>query len=98
MYRKLKSENERLVEILVDGIPVKAAATDTIAAALLNAGFISTRDSRRTGAPRAPYCMMGSCFECLVEVDGADNRQACMEVVRDQMTVRLIRVCEEESQ
>jgi hypothetical protein len=31
--------------------------------------------------------MMGVCFECLVEVDGVPNRQACMETVRRGMRV-----------
>ncbi len=96
MFRKLTNDAHETVEIFVDGVSVKASATDTIAAVLLNTGFKSTRDSDRSGAPRGPYCMMGSCFECLVEVDGAENRQACMEVVRDQMNIRLIRTNEEE--
>jgi predicted molibdopterin-dependent oxidoreductase YjgC len=41
-----------------------------------------------SGEPRAPYCMMGVCFECLVEVDGVPNVQACMTSVREGMTVR----------
>jgi D-hydroxyproline dehydrogenase subunit gamma len=41
-----------------------------------------------TEAPRAPYCMMGVCFECLVEVDGKPSRQACLTTVRDGMVIR----------
>lgn len=32
--------------------------------------------------------MMGVCFECLVEIDGIPNRQACMIPVREGMVVR----------
>jgi len=32
--------------------------------------------------------MMGVCFECLVEIDGRPNVQACMTPVRDGMAVR----------
>jgi predicted molibdopterin-dependent oxidoreductase YjgC len=32
--------------------------------------------------------MMGACFECLVEIDGEENVQACMTTVREAMTVR----------
>ena len=35
--------------------------------------------------------MMGSCFECLVEIDGQPNCQGCMVAVRDGMTVRRMR-------
>jgi predicted molibdopterin-dependent oxidoreductase YjgC len=32
--------------------------------------------------------MMGVCFECLVEIDGRPNQQACMTRVREGMRVR----------
>jgi predicted molibdopterin-dependent oxidoreductase YjgC len=32
--------------------------------------------------------MMGVCFDCLVEIDGVPNRQACLESVREGMRVR----------
>jgi predicted molibdopterin-dependent oxidoreductase YjgC len=32
--------------------------------------------------------MMGVCFECLVEIDGVANRQACMTEVRDGMRIK----------
>jgi predicted molibdopterin-dependent oxidoreductase YjgC len=32
--------------------------------------------------------MMGVCFDCLVEIDGVANRQACMIEVRDGMRVK----------
>jgi NADH dehydrogenase/NADH:ubiquinone oxidoreductase subunit G len=32
--------------------------------------------------------MMGACFECLVEIDGEPNRQACMTPVTEGMKVR----------
>jgi predicted molibdopterin-dependent oxidoreductase YjgC len=31
---------------------------------------------------------MGACFDCLVEIDGVPNRQACMVVVEEAMQVR----------
>jgi predicted molibdopterin-dependent oxidoreductase YjgC len=46
------------------------------------------RASPVSGAPRAPYCLMGVCFECLVEVDGVRDRQACLTTIRDGMRVR----------
>jgi NADH dehydrogenase/NADH:ubiquinone oxidoreductase subunit G len=32
--------------------------------------------------------MMGICFECLVEIDGVPNRQACMVAAEPGMVVR----------
>jgi predicted molibdopterin-dependent oxidoreductase YjgC len=32
--------------------------------------------------------MMGVCFDCLMEIDGVPNRQACQVLVREGMQVR----------
>jgi predicted molibdopterin-dependent oxidoreductase YjgC len=76
-----------ILSIAVDGRRVEARAGDTVAAALLAAGFDHCRTTPVSGAPRAPYCMMGVCFECLVTVDGVGNRQACLLPVREGMSV-----------
>lgn len=60
---------------------------DTLAGALLAAGAPSFRDSPISGAARAPYCLMGVCFECLLRVDGVDNVRACMMPAVDGMLV-----------
>ena len=52
-----------------------------------HSGIGPIRSSAVSGEPRAPYCMMGVCFECLVEIDGLANRQACMVRVRPGMQV-----------
>lgn len=52
-----------------------------LAAALLAAGVDVFRATPISGAPRAPYCMMGACFDCLIEVSGV-TRQACMMQVQ----------------
>ena len=78
----------RRVTLTLDGAPVEVFEGDSVAAALLGANPAYTRRSPVSGAPRAPYCMMGICFECLVEIDGIPNRQACMVQVRDGMSVK----------
>lgn len=88
MFRRLPSRPAAAVTLTVDGRPVTAREGDTVAAAVLAAGLPSTRTTPVSGAPRAPYCLMGVCFECLMEIDGVPNRQACMTPVRDGMTVR----------
>lgn len=60
----------------------------SVAAALLAGGVRDFRSSVVGQAPRAPYCMMGVCFECLVEIDGVPARQSCLVPVRDGMQVR----------
>jgi predicted molibdopterin-dependent oxidoreductase YjgC len=79
------------VTLVIDGRRVEARAGDTVAAALLAAGLEHCRLTPVSGAPRAPYCMMGVCFDCLVEIDGVGNRQACLVRVREGMRVDLQR-------
>lgn len=75
------------VTITFDGIPMCVAAEQTVAAALLGQGIATLRSSVVGNRPRAPYCLMGVCFECLVTIDGIQNRQACMTVLRDGMAI-----------
>ncbi len=75
------------VILTVDGERVSARDGDTVASALLSAGRQAIRRSAVSGEPRAPYCQMGVCFECLVEIDGVADRQACLVPVRNGMVV-----------
>jgi predicted molibdopterin-dependent oxidoreductase YjgC len=67
---------------------ITAPAGISVAAALLLSGVGPFRATPVTSAPRAAYCMMGVCFECLVEIDGRPSRQSCLTQVRQGMTVR----------
>ena len=75
------------VAISVDGRLVQAHSGDTVAAALLANGIDHCRTTPVTGAPRAPYCLMGVCFDCLVTIDGVGSRQACLVPVHEGMKV-----------
>lgn len=75
------------VAFTLDGAPASAPAGVTVAAALLAQDGDWTRQTV-SGAPRTAFCMMGVCFDCLVEVDGTPNTQACMTLLRAGMTVR----------
>lgn len=90
MFRPIASTLERrAVTLQVQGRPITAREGDTLAIALLNAGVTPFRQTPVTGQPRAPLCLMGVCFDCLVEVDGRQNVQSCMVEVSDGMQVRL---------
>jgi len=75
------------VALTVDGKPVGARAGDSVAAALLAAGILACRTTPVGGVPRAPFCLMGVCFDCLVTIDGQGSRQACLTRVRDGMRI-----------
>lgn len=74
--------------VFLDDQPIPARPGETIAACLLRAGAEHFRTTPISGSPRLPFCMIGHCFECLVEIDGAGNRQACLTLVEPGMRVR----------
>jgi hypothetical protein len=76
-----------IVSVAVEGRPVEVPAGSSAAAAVLSAGLRSIRETPASGAERAPYCMMGVCFDCLAEIDGVANRQSCMVEAREGMTI-----------
>lgn len=86
-FRRLDEAGEA-VALEIEGVAVTARAGDTVAAAMLAAGLFAGRDTPVSGAPRGPFCMMGACFDCLVEIDGEPSRQACMTRVAPGMRVR----------
>jgi sarcosine oxidase subunit alpha len=87
MFRRLPDIAGATVGVTVDGDAVRARAGDSVAATLVAAGITACRTTPVSGAPRAPYCMMGVCFDCLVTIDGVGNRQACMIPVTEGMTI-----------
>ena len=70
-----------------EGRRLSAPRGITVAAALMQNQILHFRDSPVSGQPRAPYCQMGVCFECLVQIDGVQNRQSCMTTIQDGMRI-----------
>jgi len=86
MFRKLHTVREDAVTVFVDGVPVPAESNESVAAVLLRQDPLWSRTTPISEAKRAPYCMMGVCFECLAIVDGA-SVQTCLVQVRDGMQI-----------
>jgi predicted molibdopterin-dependent oxidoreductase YjgC len=74
------------VEVQFDGDTYALSSGMNLAAALLSAGVRSFRDTPGSGAERGPFCMMGTCFDCLVEIEGI-RKQACMISVQEGMVI-----------
>lgn len=85
-FLELEADTPR-VRIWFDGSPLDLPEGGNLAAALLAAGHDVFRETPVSGAPRGPFCMMGACFDCLVDVDGV-TRQACMIEVTGGMHVK----------
>ncbi len=90
-FARLPNRSSVPVTIHFAGQLIVACEGDTVAAALLAAGHIVTRTTPVSGADRGPFCMMGVCFDCLVEIDGETNRQGCMVEVREGMRIEAMR-------
>src|SRR4051794_305399 len=75
------------VAVDIEGRTIRVPQGASAAAAVLLAGLPSIRDTSVGGTERAPYCMMGVCFDCLAEIDGVPNRQSCMIAVRPGMRI-----------
>ncbi|MDX3806741.1 (2Fe-2S)-binding protein [Bosea thiooxidans] len=88
MFRRIEPGTpEQSPTVSFEGRQIAFRPGDSLAAALLAAGISALRQSPVDASPRAPYCMMGVCFECLVEIDGRQNQQACLTPAQDGMVV-----------
>lgn len=85
MFKRFQ-ENGAPISFSFNGTQIEAQIGDTVAVALLVANHRSFRETPVSGAPRGPYCMMGACFDCLVEING-ENVQACITPVTEGLIV-----------
>ena len=74
------------IQIFVNGQPTHCHPGESVAAALLAAGSVVFRRTG-TGAPRAPFCNMGVCFDCSVTIDGRPFVRSCMTPVQPNMRI-----------
>ncbi|HZY93167.1 MAG TPA: 2Fe-2S iron-sulfur cluster-binding protein [Thermoplasmata archaeon] len=59
------------------GRPLEVAPGETLAQALTRRGLALRGRSIRYHRPRAPFCGIGACSQCLVRVNGQPNVRAC---------------------
>ncbi|WP_412076414.1 (2Fe-2S)-binding protein [Streptomyces xanthophaeus] len=70
-----------------DGRELPAQEGQSLAAVLWGAGILAWRTTRESGAPRGVFCGIGSCYDCLVTVNGSPNQRACLVPARPGDTV-----------
>ena len=87
MFKQLPNDNAELVEAILNGQKVQVPEGTTVAAMALAAGLRYTRTTPISGSKRAPFCMMGVCYECLMIIDGQANQRACAHYVKNGMRV-----------
>jgi len=71
--------------VRVNGVPVEVSVGSTVAVAVLvSTGVCRTSVS---GQPRAPFCGMGTCFECRVEINGQIHQRSCQVMCEANMEI-----------
>src|ERR1700694_6276594 len=73
------------MRIALDGQMIEAQEGDTVAAALLRARVTTFTRSIKYHRPRGPFCLSGSCGQCLLRVDGVPSLPACRVRVEEGM-------------
>jgi len=85
-FKSVVPEGPR-VAVTFDGEALMLPEGANLATALMAAGIGSFRQTPFQGVARAPFCMMGVCFDCLLEIDGV-AQQSCLIEVRAGMDIR----------
>lgn len=75
------------VRIVLDGHEIEVAGGVSVAAALLLAGVGEFRRTPRGDAPRTVFCGMGSCYDCVLRVDGVGSVRSCITEIAAGMVI-----------
>ncbi|MFK7862174.1 MAG: (2Fe-2S)-binding protein [Granulosicoccus sp.] len=79
-------DNEKSVSFTFEGEHITAMPDMSVAAALLAHCVLAFRYTPVSGSARGPFCLMGTCYDCLIVVDG-ETVQACMTPVHEGLIV-----------
>ena len=84
----IPTNTQDTVTIYFEDEALTVPADISVAAAVLGPGHAGhTGKNAVKGDNRAPVCLMGVCFECMMEIDGKPNQQSCLVTVREGMKV-----------
>ncbi len=87
MFRKLPEFAGEALTVYIDGQPVEAGSGESVAAVLLRQEEPWSRLTPETRSRRAPYCMMGVCFECIADMEAGRSVQTCLTPVREGLRI-----------
>ena len=87
MFKQLPNDDIEKVEVFLNQQKVLVPLGTTVAAMALSQGLRATRTTPVSDAKRAPFCMMGVCYDCLMVIDGKANQRACATFVKSGMQV-----------
>ena len=87
MFKQLPNSAVEKVEVSLNGQKVQVTQGITVAAMALTQGLSYTRTTPVSNSQRAPFCMMGVCYDCLMIIDGKANQRACTTYVKGGMQI-----------
>jgi len=89
MFKPYTQKQGESITIDFEGTPIEVPAGITVAAAVMGpVGKDHIRRSPVNGEKRAPFCFMGVCHECLMEINGIPDQQACIIEVKEGMKIK----------
>ena len=84
--QRIKDQDRRLIEVMIDGWPMSALEGDTVLVAIL-----AQRGELR-GVPGEPpsagFCLMGACQDCWVWLEDGRRIRACTTYVEPGLSIR----------
>ncbi len=89
MFKQLRLDSPLPINLTINNRSIQVNQGMTVAAAVLIHGLSYTRTTAISGVNRAPFCMMGVCFECLMVINGQPNQRACCTYVEEGMQVEI---------
>ena len=87
MFKQLSDSDVETVEVTLNGQLIQVPQGTSVAAVALTNGLRYTRTTPISESRRAPFCMMGVCYDCLMVIDGKANQRACSIYVRHGMVI-----------
>jgi predicted molibdopterin-dependent oxidoreductase YjgC len=89
MFKQLSNDSAETVDVILNGEKIQVSQGITVAAVALTQGLGFTRTTPVSKSKRAPFCMMGVCYDCLMIIDGKANQRACATYVKKGMRIEV---------
>jgi D-hydroxyproline dehydrogenase subunit gamma len=86
LLHRLGERDRAAVTLTIDGTAGTALAGDTLLVAILTARG-RLRVNEFDHMPRAGFCLMGACQDCVVWTEDGEQLRACSTVVADGMRI-----------
>lgn len=87
MFKQRQTTDEKTVTVTINGTTLAVPVGTSVAALALTQDMRYTRSTAISASKRAPFCMMGVCYDCLMVINGKTNQRACTVLVKQDMQI-----------